>query len=70
MSENQPYQLQSGDRLSIADVLTLEVLIRVKLTGSKANNLISIDSPNKDQDKLLIEASIGDMLTEVSHEES
>jgi pSer/pThr/pTyr-binding forkhead associated (FHA) protein len=70
LSENQPYQLQSGDRLSIADVLTLEVLIRVKLTGSKANNLISIDSPNKDQDKLLIEASIGDMLTEVSHEES
>lgn len=70
LRENQPYRLQSGDRLSVADVLTLEVLIRVKLTGSKANNLIRIDSPNEEQDKLLIEASIGDMLTEVSYEES
>jgi pSer/pThr/pTyr-binding forkhead associated (FHA) protein len=69
LQADQPYRLQSGDRLSIADVLTLEVLIRVKLTGSKANNLIRVDSPTEDQNKLLIEASIGDMLTEVSYEE-
>jgi pSer/pThr/pTyr-binding forkhead associated (FHA) protein len=67
--ENQPYRLQSNDRLSIADVLSLEVLIRLKLTGTKANNLIKIDSLDEDRDKLLVEASIGDMLTEVSYEE-
>ncbi len=67
--ENQPYRLQSNDRLSIADVLSLEVLNRLKLTGTKANNLIKIDSLDEDRDKLLVEASIGDMLTEVSYEE-
>lgn len=68
LSGNQPYPLQSGYILSIAEVLTLEVLIRVKITGIRANNLIKIDYSNQYQDEFLIEASVGDMLTEVSYE--
>ena len=49
-------------------MLVLEVLIRVKLVGVKANNLIRINPENLHKDELLIEASIGDMLTEVSYE--
>ena len=65
MPKNEPYRLQSEDKLLIASVITLEVLIRVKLSGAKTSNVIRIDSPNEVQDNFLIEASIGDMVTEV-----
>ena len=65
ISENQPYRLQPRDRLTIADVLILEVLIRVNVSGIKTNNVIRIDDPNQVKEAFLIEASIGDMVTEV-----
>jgi|GEM_PF-4004612 len=65
LPKNEPSRLQSGDRLLIAGVITLEVLIRVKLSGAKTSNVIRIESPNEVQDNFLIEASIGDMVTEV-----
>ncbi|WP_364419631.1 FHA domain-containing protein [Moorena sp. SIO3H5] len=66
ISENQPYSLQPRDRLTIANVIVLEVLIRVNVGGLKTNNVIRID--HLDQDALFIEASIGDMVTEVFDE--
>ncbi len=68
LKENQPYSLQSGDKLLIAGVLTLEVLFQVKMTGVKTNNIITINSPNEIQQHLEIEASIGDIITEFSYE--
>lgn len=68
MKKNQPFRLQTGDRLLIADVLTLEISIQTKISGSKVGNLIKIDSHNTIQNGLLIEASIGDLITEVSYE--
>jgi hypothetical protein len=65
---NEPFRLQTGDRLLIADVLTLEVIIQTKISGTKVGNLIRIDSPNTIQHGLLIEASIGDLITEVTYE--
>ncbi|WP_414569851.1 FHA domain-containing protein [Nostoc sp. CCY 9925] len=68
LKENDPFRLQTGDRLLIADVLTLEVIIQTKISGTKVGNLIRIDCHNTIQDGLLIEASIGDLITEVSYE--
>ncbi|MDZ7962862.1 MAG: FHA domain-containing protein [Aulosira sp. DedQUE10] len=68
LRENEPFRLQTRDRLLIADVLTLEVIIQTRISGSKVGNLIRIDSHNTIQDGLLIEASIGDLITEVSYE--
>jgi pSer/pThr/pTyr-binding forkhead associated (FHA) protein len=68
LKENEPFRLQTGDRLLIADVLTLEVNIQIRISGSKVGNLIRIDSHNTIQDGLLIETSIGDLITEVSYE--
>jgi pSer/pThr/pTyr-binding forkhead associated (FHA) protein len=65
---NEPFRLQTCDRLLIADVLTLEVIIQTKISGTKVGNLIRIDFHNTIQDGLLIEASIGDLMTEVSYE--
>ncbi|AFZ16729.1 FHA domain-containing protein [Allocoleopsis franciscana] len=65
LTKNEPSRLQSGDRLLIAGVITLEVLIRVKLSGAKTSNVIRINPPTEVQDNFLIEASIGDMVTEV-----
>ncbi|NER05287.1 MAG: FHA domain-containing protein [Okeania sp. SIO3C4] len=62
MSENQPYSLQTRDRITIANVIVLEVLIRKNVGGLKTDNVIRIDNP--DRDALFIEASIGDMVTE------
>ncbi len=64
LTQDEPVRLQSRDRLFIAGVLTLEVLIRLKVTGTKIDNVLNIDSPEY-QDSLVIEASIGDMVTEV-----
>lgn len=64
LTQDEPVRLQSRDRLFIAGVLTLEVLIRLKVTGTKIDNVLKIDSPEY-QDSLVIEASIGDMVTEV-----
>ncbi|NEQ86219.1 MAG: FHA domain-containing protein, partial [Moorea sp. SIO2I5] len=66
ISENQPYSLQPRDRLTIANVIVLEVLIRANVGGLKTNNVIRIN--HLDQDALFIEASIGDMVTEVFDE--
>lgn len=66
MSKNQPYRLQTRDRLTIANVIVLEVLIRKNVGGLKTDNVIRID--NQDRDALFIEASIGDMVTEVFDE--
>lgn len=68
LKENDPFRLQTGDRLLIADVLTLEVIIQTKISGTKVGNLIRIDCHNTIKDGLLIEASIGDLITEVSYE--
>lgn len=68
LKENDPLRLQTGDRLLIADVLTLEVIVQTKISGIKVGNIIRIDSHNTIQDGLLIEASIGDLITEVSYE--
>ncbi|NET43150.1 FHA domain-containing protein [Okeania sp. SIO2B3] len=62
ISENQPYSLQARDRITIANVIVLEVLIRKNVGGLKTDNVIRIDHP--DRDALFIEASIGDMVTE------
>ena len=64
LKQNEPARLQSRDRLFIAGVITLEVLIRANISGTKINNVLRIDSPES-QDALLLEASIGDMVTEV-----
>lgn len=68
LKENDPFRLQTGDRLLIADVLTLEVIIQTKISGTKVGNLIRIDCHDTIKDGLLIEASIGDLITEVSYE--
>ena len=64
LKPNEPCRLESGNRLFIAGVITLEVLIRSNISGTKINNVLRIDSPES-QDALLLEASIGDMVTEV-----
>ena len=65
---DKPVRLRSGDRLMIANVLTLEILIRLKTFGSKANNILRFNSTNNNQNEIFIEASIGDMVTEIANE--
>lgn len=66
--EGKPVQLRTGDRLQIAKVITLEVLIRAKISGHKTNNILQVSPTAECQNEFLIEATLGDMLTEVADE--
>jgi hypothetical protein len=68
LTAGKPVQLRSGDRLMVAGVLTLKVLIRLGISGSRAGNIIQISPTAEGQNALLIEATVGDMLTEVADE--
>lgn len=65
LDENQFYKLNSHDKLSIADVLELEVLIQAKLEylATNRSSFIEVDKPDESQPKLIVEASVGDMVT-------
>lgn len=65
LHENQLYKLSSHDKLSIADVLELEVLIQPKLEylATDRNNFVEVKKPNESQPKFIIEASVGDVVT-------
>lgn len=62
---DEPVPLNSGDRLMIADVLILRVLIRLEISGSRTSRRLRIDPGTEGQSGLIIEATVGDMLTEV-----
>lgn len=66
--QEKPVRVNSGDRLLIAGVLTLEILIRPRISGSKVNNMLQVSSSNRHYNNLSIEATIGDMLTEIRDE--
>ena len=68
IEKEKQYRLKSGDKISIANVLTLEILIRIRIQGNKVGNLIKIDHNEKLPYGISIEASIGDLLTEVSYD--
>jgi hypothetical protein len=65
---NQPTRILNGNRLSIADVLTLEVLVRSRIAGRRVDNVLEIGSRGREGTNIVIEASIGDMVTEMIDE--
>ena len=63
LKENELHKLEVYDILQISDVLELEVLIQDKLETLKSDKAIEIYKSDTSKGVLVIEASIGDMVT-------
>lgn len=63
LNSELPKRILSGDKLAIADIFILEVAIRSPLLAKKMDKIIQFNSKNTD-DNILMEATLGDMLTE------
>ncbi len=63
LSMETPVRIHSGDKLFIAGVFILEVVIRAPIEAKKAENIIQFNS-EKIEGNLSMEATLGDMLTE------
>ena len=73
LARDVPARIQAGSRLTLADVVTLEIQFRRQLTGRKVDGLIEVSMPpppsNPGLDRpghaLQLEASIGNWVTEM-----
>jgi hypothetical protein len=63
IQDGELHSLKAQDRLQIADVLELEVLMQVKVAGLTANKIIEIHQSGQSQLQFTVEASVGDMVT-------
>jgi uncharacterized caspase-like protein len=63
IQDTEVHKLKAQDRLQIADVLELEVLIQVKVTTLSANKSIEFHQSGQLQPQFIVEASVGDMVT-------
>jgi hypothetical protein len=67
LSPNKPAAIRSGDRLIIANVVTLEITIRPGPAAHRQGALC-LDGPLRTDAGIMMEATLGDMVTEVPHE--
>lgn len=63
MLRDEPAPIRSGDHLSIADVLTLEVLIRAETLTGMAPPAVDVSPSLRRSEPLLVEATVGDLKT-------
>ena len=63
LKEGELHEIRPHDTLQISDVLELEVLIQDKLETLTLDKVIEIYKPDQSKDKLIVEASIGDVVT-------
>lgn len=76
LKRDVPERIQAGSRLTLADVLTLEVQFRRQISGRRVGDLIEVDAPAPTEDAarggnkhpLRLEASVGDWITEVKED--
>lgn len=64
---DEPFAIRNGDRLIIADVITLEVIVRPSLTVDR-KGILCLEGPLRTGAGIEVEATLGDMVTEVPNE--
>jgi serine/threonine protein kinase len=58
-----PTPVQTGDRLLVAGVITLAVLLQTDAAGVAAPAVVEVPAVTQPDDRVVIEASLGDMVT-------
>lgn len=64
LEPGEPTQIHSGDQLNLAEVITLEALIRARTDGGQRQKVLHVEG-DESRPGLEMEATLGDMLTEV-----
>lgn len=63
IQDTESHVLKAQDRLQIADVLELEVLMEIELAALEVNKVVEVHQSGEPQPNLIIEASLGDIVT-------